>query len=62
MTIAQLPHVVIPNPSFRKAVEQLSGEKVSACFQCEKCTSGCPVTFSTKQLNKFVFRYIKVTI
>ena len=46
MTVAELPPVIIPHPSFRLEVEKLSGEKVSACFQCEKCTNGCPITFA----------------
>ncbi len=46
MTIAGLPQVIVPDQSFRKTVEELSGEKVSACYQCEKCTNGCPVTFA----------------
>ena len=45
MVVEQLPQI-IPNSSFRKEVEQLGGEKVSACFQCEKCTNGCPVLFA----------------
>jgi heterodisulfide reductase subunit C2 len=27
-------------------IEELSEEKVSTCFQCEKCTNGCPLTFA----------------
>ena len=46
MSIVQLPQEIIPNPSQRKMVEELSGERISACFQCEKCTNGCPVTFA----------------
>ena len=46
MTVAELPQVIIPSPSLRKKVEELSGEKISACYQCEKCTNGCPVTFA----------------
>jgi len=38
--------VLVPSPSFRKKVEKASGQKISACFQCEKCTNGCPVTFA----------------
>ena len=40
------PQTVVPNPSWRNDVERLSGQKVSACYQCEKCTNGCPVTFA----------------
>lgn len=46
MAVVESPQAIVPNPSFRKQVEQLSGERVSACFQCEKCTNGCPVTFA----------------
>lgn len=34
------------NPSFLWDIERASGEKVSTCFQCEKCTNGCPLTFA----------------
>ena len=46
MAIAQLPQTIVPNPSFRKQVEEKSGEKISACYQCEKCTNGCPLAFA----------------
>ena len=46
MAVGGLPQTIVPDPSFRKRVEQKSGEKVSACFQCEKCTNGCPVSFA----------------
>jgi len=41
-----VPQTVVPSPSWRNEVERLSGQKVSACYQCEKCTNGCPVTFA----------------
>ena len=37
---------VVPSAAFRKQVENACGQKVSLCFQCEKCTNGCPVTFA----------------
>lgn len=37
---------LVPSPAFRNKVEEASGQRVSACFQCEKCTNGCPVTFA----------------
>lgn len=46
MAVAGLPQAIIPNSLFRKKIEDLSGEIISACFQCEKCTNGCPVTFA----------------
>jgi heterodisulfide reductase subunit C len=30
----------------RRHFEQLSGVKFAACFQCEKCSNGCPLTFA----------------
>ncbi len=29
-----------------REIEKLSGEKISTCYQCEKCTNGCPMTFA----------------
>ena len=46
MAVAELPGTIIPDPSFRKKVNEKSGENVSACYQCEKCTNGCPLVFS----------------
>jgi heterodisulfide reductase subunit C len=46
VTVAQVQQSVIPKPSLRKKIEELSGQKISACFQCQKCTNGCPVTFA----------------
>ena len=46
MTVAKIHEKIIPKPSLRKKIEELSGQKISACFQCEKCTNGCPVTFA----------------
>lgn len=31
------------NLSFLKEIEGKSGETISACYQCYKCTTGCPV-------------------
>ncbi|MFC1847797.1 4Fe-4S dicluster domain-containing protein [Chloroflexota bacterium] len=46
MTVSELPRTVVPNSAFRKQVEAKSGEKITACYQCEKCTNGCPLAFS----------------
>jgi heterodisulfide reductase subunit C len=27
-------------------IQEKSGEKISACYQCEKCTNGCPLAFA----------------
>ena len=46
MPSSPLPATISPDAPFRKQVEAACGQKVSACFQCEKCTNGCPVTFA----------------
>ena len=46
VAVAQVPKSVVLKPSLREKIEELSRQKISACFQCEKCTNGCPVTFA----------------
>jgi heterodisulfide reductase subunit C len=46
MAVAELPKTVTPSSSFRKQVEEKSGEKISSCYQCEKCSNGCPLAFA----------------
>jgi heterodisulfide reductase subunit C len=45
-TLDHASETLSPQAALRKKLEDLSGEKISACFQCQKCTSGCPVTFA----------------
>ena len=46
MTVLEIPRTITPNLEFRKMIEETSGEKISSCFQCGKCTNGCPITFA----------------
>ena len=34
------------NPISREKIEAASQEKIAACYQCQKCTNGCPLTFA----------------
>ncbi len=43
MTAVEVLPNLEPQSSFRQKVESLSGESISACFQCMKCTNGCPL-------------------
>jgi heterodisulfide reductase subunit C len=45
---------------FLTEVESSSGIKVSACFQCRKCTNGCPTTFAMDIYPDQVMRYIQI--
>ena len=33
----------VPGGSLIRAVEEMSGVSLAACYQCRKCSSGCPV-------------------
>ena len=48
------------NSDFLVEVEEKSGVKVSACYQCRKCTNGCPVTFAMDLYPDQVMRYIQL--
>jgi heterodisulfide reductase subunit C2 len=47
-------------PITGKAVEKISGEKISTCFQCEKCSNGCPMTFAMDILPDQVIHFIQL--
>jgi heterodisulfide reductase subunit C len=34
------------DPTFANLVESITHLNLTACFQCRKCTNGCPVTFA----------------
>jgi heterodisulfide reductase subunit C len=44
----------------KKHIEELSGEKISTCYQCEKCTNGCPMTFAMDILPHQVMHSIQL--
>ena len=46
--------------AFLSEVEGLSGVKVSACFHCEKCTSGCPVSYAMDLPPNLLIRHIQL--
>ena len=40
----------------RKIVEEMSGVDLGTCYQCKKCTSGCPVARLTKSVPSEIIR------
>jgi heterodisulfide reductase subunit C len=46
------------NP-FLSEVVQASGEKIQACFQCQKCSAGCPVAYAMDILPNQMLRHIQ---
>jgi heterodisulfide reductase subunit C len=46
------------DPAFLREVERRSGAPVSACFQCHKCSSGCPIGPDMDLLSSQIMRLI----
>ncbi len=44
--------------SFAEKVEELSGEKLYACYQCGKCSAGCPMVEQMDVLPNQVILYV----
>jgi heterodisulfide reductase subunit C len=38
---------ITPSGEFLREVEEATGQSLSACFQCRKCTCGCPLNEDT---------------
>jgi len=49
-----------PDPRFLTAVQKHSGEKVVACYQCRKCTNGCPLAFAMDVMPNQVMRAVQL--
>ena len=45
--------------SFLLEVVQASGEKIQACYQCQKCSAGCPVAYAMDILPNQLLRHIQ---
>ena len=41
-------------------VEEISGEDLSACYQCGKCSAGCPAAGSMDMLPSQIIRLIQI--
>ena len=46
------------NPFLSETV-QASGEKIQACFQCQKCSAGCPIAYAMDILPNQMLRHIQ---
>jgi heterodisulfide reductase subunit C len=45
--------------TFLSEVVQASGETIQACFQCQKCSAGCPIAYAMDILPNQVLRHIQ---
>ena len=49
-----------PDAAFGLEVEQRSGQPVSLCYQCRRCTTGCPLAFAMDYRPNQVMRMIQL--
>jgi len=42
MRVLDKDKTIVAEPDFIEAISALSGEDVRKCYQCGKCTAGCP--------------------
>lgn len=47
------------NVSLLSEVARRSGETIQHCYQCQKCSAGCPVNFAMDILPNQIFRHIQ---
>src|SRR3989338_5491033 len=45
---------------FIKKIEELSGQNLYACYQCGKCTAGCPITEHMDILPHTIIRLLQI--
>ncbi len=50
---------IIEDPSFLSEVARASGVNLQACYQCQKCSAGCPVADAMDFLPNQVLRHIQ---
>jgi heterodisulfide reductase subunit C len=46
--------------SFKKTLEKDCGEKVAHCYQCGKCSAGCPIAFQMDYLPNQIIRMVQL--
>jgi len=55
----ELP-VIEPDPSFMKQMLEGGSPQISPCFQCIKCSSGCPLGFAMDHLPHQIIRMVQM--
>lgn len=46
--------------SFKQKIEEKSGVKLSDCYQCGKCSAGCPLAFAMDYTPRQIIRLLQV--
>lgn len=45
---------------FVKKVEEISGQTLPSCYQCGKCSAGCPMSFAMELLPNQIIRLVQL--
>jgi len=45
---------------FVKKVEEISGQSLPSCYQCGKCSAGCPMSFAMDLLPNQIIRLVQL--
>ncbi|MGQ9604397.1 MAG: 4Fe-4S dicluster domain-containing protein [bacterium] len=48
------------NSNFVRLVNEISGQNVLNCYQCGRCSAGCPLTFAMRLLPNQVIRLVQL--
>ena len=55
---------LIPSDNFRRKfagqIEEICGERISLCYQCGKCSAGCPTAYAMDYLPNQIIRFAQL--
>ena len=51
---------ITPDSAFQNLVQNAGADKISLCFQCRKCSSGCPLGFAMDYLPDVILRMVRL--
>ncbi len=54
------PVIPVPQSQFLSLVEKRTGQKIMSCYQCGKCTAGCPTAYAMDVPPRQVMRAIQL--
>lgn len=52
--------MLVPDHTWISEMDKKSGERVSVCYQCKSCSSGCPVSFAMDYLPHQIIHMIRM--
>jgi heterodisulfide reductase subunit C len=61
--MGSLPVTIVPDEAkkkFIRQIEQESGTRISLCYQCGKCSAGCPAGFGMRYAPRQVIRMLQL--